>query len=91
MAAAFSRGTEARQRTGNSLKRPVRVTLAEAGRALLRGKEGWIGTVLVVMMLLTAVLGPFVFPIDPYALDITHRFAGPSASHLLGTDYLGRD
>lgn len=79
------------QRTGISFKRPLRVTLAEAGRAILRKKEGWIGSTLVAMMLLTAILGPFVLPIDPYALDIAHRFAGPSASHLLGTDYLGRD
>jgi len=43
------------------------------------------------MMLVTAILGPFVFPIDPNEQDIVNRFAGPSASHLLGTDYLGRD
>ena len=91
MSVAFSKRTQAQLRTKVSLKRPIRVTLAEVGRALFRKKEGWIGSILVALMLLTAVLGPFVFPVDPYALDISHRFAGPSASHLLGTDYLGRD
>src|ERR1700733_9314056 len=38
--------------------------------------------------------GPLVAQIlgaDPAAVDLLHRFAGPSAAHPLGTDELGRD
>jgi len=88
----FANNGQAQKRIRMSFRRPLRVTLAETTRAILRNRGGcWIGTVLVAMMLVTAILGPFVFPIDPNEQDIVNRFAGPSASHLLGTDYLGRD
>lgn len=45
--------------------------------------------VLVVIALL-AVLGPVLAPQDPLA-GADDVLAGPSARHLLGTDYLGRD
>ena len=88
----FANNGQAQKRIRMSFRRPLRVTLAETTRAILRNRGGcWIWTVLVAMMFVTAILGPFVFPIDPNEQDIVNRFAGPSASHLLGTDYLGRD
>lgn len=64
-----------------------------------------VGFVLVVIMVATAILvgllpplGQLVvghpvsiLPYDPNALDLGNRWAGPSLSHLLGTDNLGRD
>lgn len=48
-----------------------------------------VGTVLVVLVTLTAVIGPFVLP---HAIDdVFTRFAKPSADHLLGTDSQGYD
>jgi peptide/nickel transport system permease protein len=39
-----------------------------------------------------AVLAPVVAPFDPYEVDVPNRLKSPSLdSHLLGTDYLGRD
>lgn len=50
-----------------------------------------IGIALLVFILLLAIFGPWVIDIDPNAIDTAERFKGPSASHLLGTDDLGRD
>jgi ABC-type dipeptide/oligopeptide/nickel transport system permease subunit len=74
-----------------SLKRPLRMAMKEMTLAVLRSWGSRIGTMLVAVMLMTAILGPFVFPIDPNQQDIPNRFSGPAADHLLGTDYLGRD
>jgi peptide/nickel transport system permease protein len=47
------------------------------------------------MMLALFVLGgigaPVLAPRDPAAIDLEHRLEGPSATHLAGTDELGRD
>ncbi|GAA1275228.1 ABC transporter permease [Kitasatospora nipponensis] len=40
---------------------------------------------------LLALLGGRLAPHDPLAQDTAHLLQGPSAGHLLGTDYLGRD
>lgn len=48
------------------------------------------GAVLLVLVILAAIFAPVVAPyspVDPSGI----RFAMPSAEHLLGTDYLGRD
>jgi peptide/nickel transport system permease protein len=55
-----------------------------------RSPTGRIGLVLVIAILLFAVLGPVV-SINPNKITIPDRFQGPSLSHLLGTDNLGRD
>lgn len=52
---------------------------------------GALGAVIVGAVLLAAVGAPGVATHDPDALDILHRFAGPSGAHWLGTDQLGRD
>lgn len=41
--------------------------------------------------LLLAVIGPFLAPYDPVAINIPKRLSPPSAEFLLGTDALGRD
>ena len=59
-------------------------------RDIWRSPTGRIGLVLVVLILLFAILGP-VFSVAPNKIAIQDRFQGPSFSHLLGTDNLGRD
>ena len=46
---------------------------------------------ILVGLLLAAVLAPWVAPHDPLAQDLHNRLAGPSGTHLLGTDQFGRD
>ncbi|MDB5707206.1 MAG: putative transporter permease protein [Sphingomonas bacterium] len=50
-----------------------------------------IGGALVAIILLTMLLATVWTPFNPLAIDLQHRFAGPSAGHWLGTDQFGRD
>lgn len=49
------------------------------------------GMVILALMVLSAVLAPWLAPFDPNAQDITQRLLPPGAAHWLGTDQLGRD
>ncbi len=46
---------------------------------------------IIVVFVLAALFAPVVMPYTPYEQDLTQLFAQPSASHLLGTDNIGRD
>jgi len=59
--------------------------------AVWQSPTGRIGLVLVVLVALFSLGGPFVIPFEPNKLDVLHRFAGPTALHWMGTDNLGRD
>jgi len=58
----------------------------------LRDRKGTVvaGTVLLGMAVLAAA-APLVTPYLPDAIDLANRRAGPSLTHLFGTDELGRD
>ncbi len=47
---------------------------------------GWL-----VLLVAVAIFAPLIAPHSPTAQDLLHPFAGPSGSHWLGTDDLGRD
>ena len=46
---------------------------------------------LFVLIVLAAVIGPYIVPHDPLASDTAAALKGPSATHWFGTDQLGRD
>ncbi|MGH2386986.1 MAG: ABC transporter permease [Chloroflexota bacterium] len=48
-----------------------------------------VGAVLLIVMI--AILGPYMAPYDPVNGDMTKSLAAPSWSHLMGTDLYGRD
>jgi peptide/nickel transport system permease protein len=50
-----------------------------------------VGAAIVIVAALAAVVGPLLAPFDPSAQDLALRLAGPTASHPLGLDELGRD
>ena len=52
---------------------------------------GWFALALVASILAAALIGPWLSPFDPNAVNLVGRLQGPSASHWLGTDHLGRD
>jgi peptide/nickel transport system permease protein len=54
-------------------------------------RKVWVGAALVGLFVLVALLAPLLAPHDPLAQDPGKALASPSASHLLGTDELGRD
>jgi ABC-type dipeptide/oligopeptide/nickel transport system permease subunit len=50
-----------------------------------------IGLGIIVTFVLLAVLAPLISPYDPNDQDLAAAIQGPSGSHWLGTDQLGRD
>jgi peptide/nickel transport system permease protein len=62
-----------------------------AWRAVLASAEGRIGLGIGAIVLFVIVFGRFFTPYHPNAINIGPPTAHPSASHLLGTDQLGRD
>lgn len=56
-----------------------------------KSRNGMIGLVLTVFVLLVALVGPFVAPHDPIAFELGLQNDPPSWTHPLGNDQLGRD
>lgn len=50
-----------------------------------------IGGAMVLTWLLVALFAPWVAPYGPKDVDVAHSLVGPSLTHLMGTDDLGRD
>ena len=57
----------------------------------LRQRWALVGLTFLVLIILAAIFAPVVAPHPPNAQDINAINDGPSASHWLGTDDLGRD
>ena len=53
--------------------------------------NGLFGGAMVALLVLVAIVGPWLAPYDPLKLDLIARLQAPSATHLLGTDEFGRD
>jgi ABC-type dipeptide/oligopeptide/nickel transport system permease subunit len=49
------------------------------------------GLALLLLLVLLALLAPWIAPHDPIAIDADHARLAPGPGHLLGTDELGRD
>jgi peptide/nickel transport system permease protein len=49
------------------------------------------GSCVVVMLLVVSLLAPWIAPYDPNEINLKMVLSPPSASHLCGTDQLGRD
>jgi peptide/nickel transport system permease protein len=60
-------------------------------QAFHANKTSWVGAVLLVLIMLMAVLAPWLAPHDPAEQDIIARLQPPDAQYLLGTDAFGRD
>jgi peptide/nickel transport system permease protein len=66
-------------------------------RRLWRLKWGLAATAIMLLIVGSAVLAPWLAPFDPLSVNIRHRLAPPAwleggtPEHLLGTDQVGRD
>jgi len=67
------------------------VTLRRLYRLVRHQPLGAAAGLLLLVMALVALLAPAVSPYDPLVQDGRAQLAPPSAAHLFGTDYLGRD
>ena len=52
---------------------------------------GYIGAVILLLVIIMAAFAPVIAPYDPDMSDILHRNQLPGGGHILGTDLLGRD
>jgi peptide/nickel transport system permease protein len=59
-------------------------------RRLLHHRLFLTGLVLFLIILLAALLAPWIAPVDPNRLAMRFRFLPPSPEHLFGTDNFGR-
>jgi len=60
-------------------------------RQFRRHKGAVAGLVILTIIVLSAVIGPLIWPYDAFAIDVPSANQGPSLQHPLGTDNLGRD
>jgi len=60
-------------------------------RVFLSRKVVIFGAAIILILIITAIFAPLIAPYDPYRQNLSEALQGPSKSHLLGTDPLGRD
>jgi peptide/nickel transport system permease protein len=65
--------------------------LLEAWRRLKMNRAAICGLAVIVVLVTSALLAPWVAPYDPSKMDVRARLQGPSLKHVLGTDNFGRD
>jgi peptide/nickel transport system permease protein len=58
---------------------------------LRRSPTGRVGFALALLLVVLALAAPWIAPADPAMQNLPARLAGPSATHWMGTDELGRD
>lgn len=63
----------------------------ETGRRFARNLPALFGSVIIVVLVLTAIFGPSLAPYDYARTDLNNVAAPPGPQHWLGTDDLGRD
>ena len=60
-------------------------------KRLRKNKVAMLGGIILAIIVIAAVLAPVIAPYSYEAMDTGNTLEGPSASHLCGTDNLGRD
>ncbi|MFY0623853.1 MAG: ABC transporter permease [Pelagimonas sp.] len=68
-----------------------RSELSQIIHGVARDPLGLMGLMIVGTIVVCAIFAVWIVPYDPIAINIKDRLQGPSMSHLLGTDQLGRD
>lgn len=86
MAVAASQAPPAQSRTSRTARHPWLAVLLAAARTA----RGSVGLGLAAIVVLIAIIGPFVAAHSPDAL-LTGAFVRPSGQFPLGSDFLGRD
>ncbi len=60
-------------------------------RAFRRHRPAMVGTIVLLLLVLSAIFAPNVTPYEPEALDLLNKMQAPTLQHSMGTDELGRD
>jgi len=77
-----------RRRMGQGLEPTTRQRIL---RTFLKNRTAVVGAGIAVVVIVIAVLAPLIAPYDPIRQSVRSRFQPPGRSHLLGTDFYGRD
>lgn len=72
-------------------ERPHHTLLGDAWVRLRRNKLAMAGSIFIIILVLGAIFAPFITPYSFAHQDLSALLEGPSATHWLGTDGLGRD
>ena len=72
-------------------QRKQRSLWGDAWSQFRRNKLAIFGLVLLLSIVIAVLVGPWLYPVDPKAIDILASSQPPSAAHPMGTDDLGRD
>ena len=63
----------------------------EAWKRLKRNKLAIVGMIVLIIIFIIAIIGPWIAPYDYTAPDYEHWNQKPSSEHIMGTDPYGRD
>lgn len=67
------------------------VTAADLRYMMRQNFAGAVAAVLIVVLMIVALIGPYVVPYDPLATNLRQVLRPPSVDYWFGTDHLGRD
>ena len=70
---------------------PRRSLGAEAWRRFKRHRLAFVGAVILALIVLAVIVGPWIWTVPINEIDFAASLAGPSWQHPLGTDDLGQD
>ena len=70
---------------------PVAALFRHSRHVLTQNPITAVAFALFLLILLAAVVGPYIVPYDPLASDTAQALKPPNAQHWFGTDQLGRD
>jgi peptide/nickel transport system permease protein len=60
-------------------------------RRLLRNRPALVGLFFIAVFVIGALLAPYIAPYNPTTGVLSNNLQGPSLTHIMGTDLLGRD
>ena len=83
--------TAAPSHTASVAAPPAQGPWAEAARMFARNPSAIAGSVLLLIVVLVAIVGPWLHPADPFEIAAAPMTPPLSEDAWLGTDYLGRD
>jgi|SRR5690625_242284 len=87
MSADSAKELNAKPKTEGSFAR----SLKEFYKNFKRNKSALIGAYMIIFLIIIAIFGPKLMPLDLKETNYTMKFESPSAEHWFGTDHHGRD
>lgn len=73
------------------IKKIIRTYILTPLLLIMRNKTGFAGFVVLILLILMTLIGPYFIPLDTETKPLNQRFLPPSWEHPLGTDLFGRD